>query len=175
MGQPGVIHSFADSLEASKRNRDPKQWEKIYRVFFPTLIRIAYKDEDGRAQRLGIDTIITLENTRTIYIDEKERNEDYGDIFLEYYSAKETKSPGWVAKNLACDYIAYLIKPTGTCYMLPFQALRRAWRDTPTRFEWLGKYRRIPVKNVDYTTVGIAVPANVVLNAIMKNLLIKDV
>jgi hypothetical protein len=72
--------------------------------------------------------------------------------------------PGWVAKDLACDYIAYAYAATGECYLLPFQDLRRAWRYNHKR--WVREYREVRADNHRYVTVSVAVPTDVLLAAL---------
>ena len=60
-------------------------------------------------------------------IDEKIRVKAYGDILLEVWSDYDRKKPGWIKKDLECDYIAYAFKQTMLCYILPFQQLRKAF------------------------------------------------
>jgi hypothetical protein len=67
-------------------------------------------------------------------------------------------------KELSCDFIAYAFVQSETCYLLPFQTLRRAWLQHGE--DWVRKYRRVEAQNVGYTTVSVAVPIPVLLDAI---------
>lgn len=158
------VHSFAESLALSQQQADNPIWDAVYRKAFPSFLTMACVRKDGWAQRGRIDRVITLESGRTITVDEKVRAKDYGDILLEYWSDEARGVRGWVAKDLACDYIAYAVLPSRVCYMLPFQALRRAWRDNCR--EWITAYGRIEAKNQGYVTVSVGVPAARVLRAI---------
>src|SRR5690606_11977680 len=108
--------------------------------------------------------VLTLASGKVLYVDEKVREEDWPDILIEYWSDYERRRPGWAAKELACDFIAYAFIPSATCYLLPFQTLQRACR-TNGRL-WWDSYKRIPAKNNGYTTVSIAVPIPVLMAAL---------
>src|SRR5688572_29161879 len=108
LGQPsGVVHDFGASLAQSNRHTDAPWWRDVYRTAFPSLRSMVSVKEDGWAQRGGIDRVLTLSSGRTIYVDEKVREKDYGDIILEQWSDVERRKPGWIQKPLACEYIAY--------------------------------------------------------------------
>ena len=125
---------------------------------------------DGWHQRAGIDRLIVLSSSKTLHIDEKVREKDYGDILLEFWSDKERRTPGWIAKDLSCDFIAYAIAPSRRCYLLPFQPLRAAWRDR--RADWVARFGRREAQNAGYTTVGVPVPVEEVFTAITDALLV---
>jgi hypothetical protein len=112
---------------------------------------------------MGVDHVVVLNNGHVVKVDCKVRSTTFLDICLEYWSSKEDKIPGWVAKDLDCDYILYLIVPRRKSYLLPFPALRLAW--IKYHREWVAKYRRVESKNTRYTTVSVAVPAEVVYAA----------
>jgi hypothetical protein len=125
---------------------------------------------DGWAQRGGIDRFVDLRDGSSIKIDEKVRYEDYGDIFLEYWSSREHNTPGWTIRDLTCDYIAYAIVPTETCYLFPFQVLRRCAQEYWP--EWK-HYKKVFGENPGYTTEGRAIPTEVLLTAIRDAMVIK--
>ena len=124
-----MIHDFDKSLEMSQAQSDAPWWIDVYRKAFPDMAAAVNVRDDGWAQRGGIDRVITLNSGKTLTVDEKVRDKDYPDFCLEYWSSIQSKTPGWVAKDLACDFIAYAFIPSATCYLLPFQTLRRAWRE----------------------------------------------
>lgn len=156
-------HEFAKSLAWSNEFVDAPWWLDVYRKAFPNLESAVSVRDDGWAQRGGIDRVITLDSGKTLGVDEKVRKEDWPDFCLEYWSDKDRKTRGWIAKDLACDYIAYAFVPSQTCYLLPFQTLRQAWRQNCKR--WTRDHKKISAKNVGYTTVSVAVPINVVMTA----------
>jgi hypothetical protein len=158
------IHTFRSSLAASHSASDMPFWEECYKKAFPTMIGMHDHRQDGPHQRQGIDRSVVLGNGKTLWIDEKVRFTTYEDIVLEEWSSWERKVPGWVAKPLFADYIAYAIAPLGKCFVLPVLQLQQAWR---VRGElWRSLYRRIPVPNAGYTTVCWAIPVPVLFQAI---------
>ena len=158
-----IVHDFQASLERSASYVDAPWWETVYRAAFPSFATMVVMRQDGWAQRGGIDRKIVLASGKTFDIDEKVRERDYPDFCLEYLSDRDRRAPGWVAKDLACDFIAYAFVPSQRCYLLPFPALRKAWHGNGLK--WIADYPRIEAQNRDYVTVSVAVPITVVLDA----------
>jgi hypothetical protein len=161
---PPVVHDFDECLERSHSYADAAWWMEVYRKAFPNLAAAVNVRGYGWAQQGGIDRVLTLYSGKTLDVDEKVREKDYGDILLERYSDMKRKTPGWMQKTLACDYIAYAIAPRKTCYLLPFQTLRRAWLENGQ--EWVRKYPRIEALNHGYITLSVGVPTDVLLRAL---------
>lgn len=159
-----ITHSFRESLERSKGYADATWWLDVYRAAFPDLQAAVCVRNDGWAQRGGIDRVLTLTSGKTLTVDEKVREQDWPDILLEYWSDRDRKTPGWVAKDLACDFIAYAFVPSQTCYLLPFQTLRQAWRKNCK--DWVARHRRVEANNGSYVTVSVAVPTEVLLRSL---------
>lgn len=164
------VHDFHESLARSAAQVDAPWWLEVYRTAFPDLASAVSVREDGWAQRGGIDRVLTLESGKTLTVDEKVRTKEYDDILLEYWSDERRRVRGWVAKDLACDFIAYAFEQSGRCYLLPFQGLRRAWRDNC--MTWVNTFRRIEAKNKGYTTVSVAVPTIELLNAVRDSMIV---
>lgn len=160
----GRIHNFEESLARSHAHANAPWWLDVYRKAFPDLASAVCVRKDGWAQRGGIDRVLTLESGRTVTVDEKVREEDWPDILLEYWSDFEKRVPGWIAKDLACDFIAYAFIPSETCHLLPALTLRRAWQLHGR--DWVKKYRRVEANNKTYTTVSVPVPTQVLLSAL---------
>lgn len=139
-------------------------WEQVYRQVFPDFDSMQQVSEDGDAQRAGVDRFIKLKGGRVITVDEKVRRKKWPDILLEFWSNRQARIPGWVAKPAWTDWVAYAIAPTRTCYVLPFQPLRKAWQENHA--EWVERYGTIEAENRDYTTVSCPVPIDVLLAAI---------
>ena len=123
-------------------------WEATYRKAFVGFERMRYVTDRDK-QRRGIDREITLAGGRVVTVDEKVRKDRWDDILIEYWSVwvpdKSRRQPGWIAKGQYCDYIAYAFNPSKTCYLFPFQSLRRAWRDN--RESWIKSFKgRCPGK-----------------------------
>jgi hypothetical protein len=157
-------HDFKVSLAKSSAQVDAWWWLDVYREAFPDLAVSTSVRNDGWAQRGGIDRVLTLNSGKTLTVDEKVRSSEYNDILLEYWSDEGRKIRGWVAKDLACDFIAYAFEQSGRCYLLPFQSLRRAWRKNGR--VWVGSYRRVVAQNKGYVTVSVPVPTAILMDAI---------
>jgi hypothetical protein len=162
-------HDFTASLAKSHAAEDLPFWEKCYRDFFTNYQTMVNHRQDGEHQRAGIDRSIILSNSKQILVDEKCRFRNsngrvYQDIALEYISNDRTGSPGWVCKPLRCDYIAYAIAPLGQCYLLPVNALQRAWSQHG-KF-WIGQHWTAKAKNRGYTTHSVCVPVKTVMRSI---------
>lgn len=166
-----LVHDFAESLERSHSYANAPWWYEVYRLAFPNLQSAVNVREDGWAQRGGIDRVLTLASGKTISVDEKVREEDWPDFCLEYWSDEARKVRGWIAKDLACDFIAYAFVPSAKCYLLPFLTLRQAWRQNGQT--WVRQYKRIEAKNPRYVTVSVAVPIHVVMQALSDAMLVK--
>ena len=169
MGQPSTgggvtVHNFTESLTKSQAQADAPWWIDVYRAAFPDLASAVCVRKDGWAQRGGIDRVLTLESGKTLLVDEKVRDKVWPDICLEYWSDRDRKIPGWVAKDLAMDYLAYAFIPSRTCYLLPFQTLRRAWR--ANRKEWVKEHPKVVAENQGWVTVSVGVPIPILLAAL---------
>lgn len=151
-----TIHTFAKSLARSHAYADAPWWEETYRSFFPGFSSMVSVRDDGWAQRGGIDRVIILKSGRTVTVDEKVREGVWDDILLERWSDEERRVPGWVQKDLACDFIAYAFAPERTCYLLPFLPLRRAWIRHGR--SWSRRHPTIRALNGRYVTASVAVP-----------------
>jgi hypothetical protein len=173
-----IVHEFKKSLALSHQYEGAEWWSAVYQKAFPNYLSAVSVRTDGWAQRGGIDRVITLKSGKTITVDEKVRAKSYGDIALEQWSDVERKKPGWMQKDLACDFIAYAFVPDEICYLLPFPILRRAWLENGV--EWIanakgndGGYRFIDAQNPSYVTRSIAVPITDLLSAISQAQIIK--
>lgn len=166
-----TLHDFEESLAKSHAQADAPWWIEVYRKAFPDLEAAVCVRNDGWAQRGGVDRVLTLTSGKTLAVDEKVREEVWPDILLEYWSDEKRRVRGWVAKDLACDFIAYAFVPSQTCYLLPFQTLRAAWRIHC--HEWVSKHRRIEARNNGYVTVSVAVPTSTLMEALSDAMLIK--
>lgn len=178
-----TVHDFNKSLAASHAYADAPWWAQVYDRAFPGHLMQDMR-ADGWWQRAGIDRMLHLANGTTVTVDEKVRETAWGDdfaleAFSEWYGRGHRRNkPGWVAKPLACDYIAYAFLSLRRCYLLPTRELQRAWLEH--RHEWWTlaadpaqrSYRFVDAKNRGYVTRSVAVPAAVVLDAIRDALLV---
>jgi hypothetical protein len=113
-----TVHNLNTSLAYARRWTDAPWWEQVYREAFPSFEGMVAIHRMGSGQRDGVDRLIALTNGATIKVDEKVRDKDYQDFCLEYWSVKHKtdsrqNAPGWIAKDLRCDYIAYAFVPSG--------------------------------------------------------------
>jgi len=161
-----MINDFKKDLEFSHKAEDLKMWQEIYSTAFPGC-STKNNRADGELQRHGIDRTVVLSSGKAIYVDEKVRRKDYGDILLEYISNDKYNTPGWVCKPLFCDYIAYAILPRKECYLLPVPQLQKAWEDN--KQNWL-KFKKIVAENKNYNTISVGVPIPKLFTAIGKTL-----
>lgn len=172
MGESSMkVHDFKESLAKSYKWSDADWWEPTYRQAFPNFGHMLCVRDDGWAQRGGIDRVVVLTSGKTLAIDEKVREEDWPDILLETWSNRDRKIPGWMQKDLACDFIAYAFIPSQTCYLLPFLTLRRAWLTNGA--EWISAakhneygFRFVDSQNKGYVTRSVAVPIKVLMKSI---------
>lgn len=166
-----TIHQFTDSLAYSHAQADAPYWLPVYRKAFPTLRACVDVRADGWHQRAGVDRVLTLADSSVVRVDEKVRRESWPDIALEVLSDEKRETPGWACKDALCDYIAYAFEPTRTCYLLPFLLLRRSLELNKRDWWFAAKasregFRLVRAQNTTWTTLSLAVPIDVLLNAI---------
>lgn len=159
-------HDFRTSLALSESYADAPWWMDLYRKAFPNLISAASVRADGWAQRGGIDRVLTLACGRVYTVDEKVRSHDWPDILLEQWSDEARRSPGWVQKPLACDFIAYAFAPSRRCYLLPVAPLQRAWRQCGR--QWVERFGQRRARNVGYVSANIPVPIGELMDAMVR-------
>jgi hypothetical protein len=159
-----TVHNFNESLARSHSYADAPWWEDVYRQAFPGFASMVSVREDGWAQRGGIDRSITLKSGKTLWVDEKVREKEWADVLLERWSDSRNRVPGWIQKDLACDYIAYAFAPLQKCYLLPFQPLRRAW--ILNGRQWCEEYKEVRADNGRYVTVSVAIPTDILFAAL---------
>lgn len=161
---PAKVHVFADSLALSHAFAEADWWERAYRAGIPGFQSMSSVRADGWAQRGGIDRIVTLKSGKTVLVDEKVRSHAWPDFLLERWSDRDRRRPGWIQKDLACDFIAYAFVETKVCHLLPYLPLRAAWLRHGR--EWVRRYPTILANNPGYVTESVAVPIPVVMAAI---------
>lgn len=180
MGKSGQLekHNFAQELAWSEFQSDEPFWDSIYRKAFPNMVNHMLCSGDIKSQRLGIDRSVLLASGRTLYIDEKKRRKDSKDILLEYVSVDSSNAPGWIEKDLAIDYLAYAFMPSQKVYLFDWLMLRRAW--CQYRTEWIAKgekkeggFWKVIAQNVGYNTISVAIPINILRNAVSLSYIIK--
>jgi hypothetical protein len=164
-------HDFRASLTLSEAYSDAPWWLDLYRRAFPTLISAVSVRNDGWAQRGGIDRVLTLACGRVFTVDEKVRTVDWPDILLEQWSDEDRRSPGWVQKPLACDFIAYAFAPSRRCYLLPVVPLQRAWRLFGRH--WIVSHGQRRARNIGYVSTSVPVPIDALLHGMTAAMLLE--
>jgi hypothetical protein len=164
------VHRFEDS-HALAAEYGADWWIPLYRRAFPTLMSAVAIEQDGWAQRAGIDRLLTLACGRTFTVDEKIRTEDWPDVLLERWSDEARRKPGWVQKPLACDFIAYAFAPSRRCYLLPVALLQRAWRLNGRR--WIEAHGQRRARNVGYVSINVPVPVGELAQALLQAMLVE--
>lgn len=164
-------HDFRSSLAKSHAQADAPWWEPVYRSAFPGFVSMQSVRADGWAQRGGIDRLVHLRDGTSLKVDEKVRDKDWPDVLLEVWSDHDRQIPGWMEKDLTCDFIAYAFVPSRTCYLLPYQTLRRAWDEN--KVEWghhaireQNGFRVVDANNGTYVTRSYAVPLSYLWSAL---------
>ena len=102
-----VTHDFSKSINYEHSNfpKANKFYTEILKV--GKITRIGFDNEESRAlQRLDVDACFEY-NGKQVYVSEKHRKVDYGDLLLEVFS-KFPHTPGWM-NNSAADYLAYFV------------------------------------------------------------------
>ncbi len=153
--------NFSNDLSFSHKIARLPFWEEVYKTAFPTMTGMQLIIEDGPAQRAGIDRMLILEGGEVVLIDEKVIRKSWSNFFLEYFSDAQAEAPGWIMKNLSCDFIAYVFLPSRECYLLPFLELQEVW--LAHRDRWFFQYNATVVPNFScsnkpYETHGVLVP-----------------
>lgn len=127
-----TVHDLQESIEQADRDKECAFWRATYREAFPTIIATTRNAGSSPAQRRGVDRLVHLRNDRIIRIEEKARSipiDKYGDVGLEYVSVdSDPPKPGWIEKDLACDYLAYGWVPSRIALLFDWSMLKRAWR-----------------------------------------------
>lgn len=145
---------------------DPKWrtfWFEVYERGIPGFETMEGITDLGQ-QRLGVDRLLRLKNGKSLTVDEKLRRVYYPDILLEIWSDNRRGVPGWIQKELYCDFIGYGFPGIGLGYLFPFHQLQGAFQAHSD--EWVGKYGTTQSKNSRYTTESVAVPTAVLFEAL---------
>lgn len=163
---------FKTDLQFSIDQANAPFWEQIYREAFPDLIAMVnVRSRDNWAQRGGIDRVLTTKSGRVWTVDEKVRREKWNDILLEVTADVDRNSPGWVVKDLACDFICYAFLPSSEAYLLPVPALQRAWRINGQ--DWLWEYGTIVAHNKSWRSQNCPVPIPILMRKIAEAMFVR--
>ncbi len=161
------VHNFSERLAFSEKAGHEDFWASIYKKAFPNMVFHKLCTGWCQGQYLGIDRVIQLTSGKTIYVDEKKREQNYSDIFLEFISNDKTNSPGWMEKDLQIDYLAYAFLPSRRVYLIDWLMLKRAWKHF--KDIWKQKYSpHIQAQNTGYRSIGVAVPIPELIKAVTR-------
>ena len=151
-----MVSNFQQDLKFSHAQSEQPFWREVYKQAFPDMINMTDVRKDGWAQRAGIDRIITTASGSIYRIDEKTRRHAYNDFLLEFISNDVKQTPGWICKDLDCQFIAYAILPQKHCYLWPVVPLQRAWKQNGEN--WIKQYGYRYAQNQGYRTINCPVP-----------------
>lgn len=164
-------HEFLSDVKISLELDSNKKFDSYYKNAFPNLKEIAI-EENLDLQKKGYDKIITLQNGKKIFVEEKVRYTKYKDILFEYISNSKTGATGWCEKDIYADFIAYIfVDKKIEFHLFPAQNFLRVWKDNK-KF-WLEKYGYKIARNVDYCSYFCCVPVMKVYHEIMLSFYIK--
>lgn len=165
-----TVHSFDQNLSTSKNDAESDFWLRLYRERWPSLVAIR-SEAVLSLQKLQVDRWLYFDVGSPIWVEEKVRDKDYGDILLERWSDRDRRIPGWVQKRSLADYFAYVIKPTERAYIINYPELQALWWRLGRA--WINKAEKkvAPFKiclaeNFGYTTESVAVPVKILREAI---------
>ena len=161
-----MVHNFKDSYEKAENEKNDPFWLSVYEEAFPNMVSAMAARKYSDAQKAGIDRVILLSNTRSLYIDEKLRFKEYSDILLEYMSNDRHQTKGWMDKDLAIDYLAYAFVESKKCYLFDWQMLKRTWKYY--RNIWIKEFGTVTAKNKGYNTLSVPVPTELLLSKVSK-------
>ncbi|APB32802.1 hypothetical protein GlitD10_0490 [Gloeomargarita lithophora Alchichica-D10] len=173
-----MIHDFNESL---KKSQDPQYetfWQECYKQEFGDQLTAAFSTGSlpSEWQRAGIDRLVLTKSGNTYYVDEKLRDNDWGDFLIEYASVAHrsgngwrVEKPGWaIDPQKRCDFILYGIPTVEKYWFLPYHALRNAVGGNLA--EWKTRYRVISATNQKYHSLSIPVPWDVFFSALVSTM-----
>ena len=150
-----VVHDFKKCLDYSELAKDEEFWLSVYRKAFGELKMIGINRLHCEEQKRGQDRFMETVEGEFIRVDEKKRTKVYNDILLEYVSDNRMLTPGWIEKDLDIEYIAYAFMPNKTCHLIPWQPLRKAWKENKKK--WFVWFEPKYADNEGYQTVSLPV------------------
>lgn len=110
---------------------------EIFREEFGEAVTWRYNRGDSPEQRTGEDFELSSPCGKVPYkwtLDFKARfplesGDVPSDILIEEYSCVERSTPGWITKELTCDFILYIILGRGRAFLMPTKTIQRKWRE----------------------------------------------
>lgn len=158
-------YNFQEKLQGTQGVEIDKQICRIFRKLFPEInqIRLATIEEDKK----GTDYFLDFEQIRSIRIDVKIREQDFGknDLALEVWANMEHEKVGWTRDSQKeTDYILWLWKDTARYHFIPFLLLRRIFE---IHFKtWMSQFKTAIQDSGDWQSQCVFVPVNIIWRAI---------
>jgi len=159
-----MIHNFNAQFYFAREKEGAL--DAIYRNYFKNVSSI----ERGlplKREHYGIDSIIHLDSGEQIRTQEKWRKREFTDDFLIEYCSVERKGtcqkPGWIY-HIYADYLFAVYEPSERVKVYPVVQLKLAWNEYS--FDWIQQFSIPPARNDTYLTRNVAVPCNILENAI---------
>ena len=169
------MYSFEQNTQYIRENRNPEHWDQAYHFFFPEMSNIEEIPEEDPRQRVGIDSIVHLNDGTQYNIDEKVDRQGYPRFLIEIWQAYNLRYPGWAVKEgQQTDYIIYLVEPKQDYYLIPYQELKTVYYQNEQ--EWLynakNRYNGFVYSDVwnntkdgvPWNTHGVCIPFNLLMN-----------
>lgn len=137
-----ITHRLPESLARGEKIGDEPFWNYAFRAAFTGFVGsrrniCSPADRPNAGQRRGVDRWVSLSSGKTLTIQEKRREKDFGDTLLEYahVGGSGRRWPGWMGEDHAVDYLAVGYFDTMRCNIFPWDPMRTAW--SAQRREWL--------------------------------------
>lgn len=154
---------------ADKGWADTSSKESWINEFYKERLLSIEDNNDIEKQKQGIDKVLKTEG---VWVEEKIRREDYGDILLEEYSNWKQQTPGWMMdKTKRTEVLSYIVEPSQKIWLFDFKRLQELWDNN--YLYWLDKYERRFAKTYDndgnllYRTSNIPVPEGELVEALI--------
>jgi hypothetical protein len=116
--------------------------EQGRKVIIPFLTKIAYggrfvwTDSDKFLQNNYGDILVSIDSTETVAVEMKtEKENKYGNLFLETWSNKRWNTPGWMDKLESCDILLYNFLKSDECFGVHFPSLVKWFNENKTKYK----------------------------------------
>lgn len=113
----------------SQDKEEGKKFESVFEDFykkrFPALVKIIRVPQGSSLDKEGIDVVLILKAGIPIFVQEKARRQNWGDLLIEFYhedNKSGRKTIGWIQK-IKADYMLYF-PPAGHFYFFPVRELK---------------------------------------------------
>jgi len=174
-------HRFNDDYDWANNPKNHILISQAILDYWPNVSEIVYSKEHSKEDRSGVDCTVYFNDNTSTTIDYKIRRSYYDDILLEEWSnchfnwqSKQVikgNSIGWALdESKSCEWILYAKIPPNKqpeFYFYRFNLLLNAFKSNITTWKNSSKcFYPKAAFNHKYTTVSIAVPHDILDNAI---------